>query len=163
MDVKDMAFVAGLVLGCLIIVSVCWVWVRRQVLGMGGGLLSFFGVVLVGLSVWSSASVEVSADGFRAEFEQLEKQVESVALRSQKISDEVRVVADANMAMSREIKVAAENIDVNKAQFLQLTSALQDKRVFSGAQTRSISDPIRNAPVIDKRALEVRIQRLDNR
>ena len=71
MNVTNMVIIAGLILGSLAIISVCWVWVSKQVMGTGGGVLSFFGVMLVGLSIWSRASVEVSPEGVRAEFERL--------------------------------------------------------------------------------------------
>jgi hypothetical protein len=163
MDITNMAFITGLILGSLAIMSVCWVWVRSQVLGTGGGVLSFFGVLLVGLSIWSSASVEVTPEGFRAEFERLEKEVNEVAVRSQQVSDEVQAVAEANNAISREIQVVAENIDVNKAQFLQLTNVLKTKQMLNAKQIKSINEPIKNAPAIDKRVLDSAIIKLDRR
>ncbi len=161
MDVKEMAFLVGLLLGCMVLVSVCWVWIRKQVLGVGGGVLSFFGVLLVGLSVWSGASVEVSADGFRAEFERLEEQVTQVAQKSEKLSDEVKVVAETNKAISKEVRLAAENINVNRSQFLQLTNTLNEKRVLNPVQVRSLSEPITRLPNLDTRNLDVLINRME--
>lgn len=163
MDITNMAFITGLILGSLAIISVCWVWVRSQVLGTGGGVLSFFGVLLVGLSVWSSASVEVSPEGFRAEFERLQKEVNEVAVRSQQVSDEVQAVAEANNAISREIQVVAENIDINKAQFLKLTNVLKQKQMLSTNQIKSINDPVENAPVVNTRVLDSVILRPERR
>jgi septal ring factor EnvC (AmiA/AmiB activator) len=131
------------------------------VLGAGGGLLSFFGVLLVGLSIWSNASVEVSPEGFRAEFERLEKEVNKVAVRSQQVSEEVQAVTKANNAISREIKVVAENIDINKTQFLKLTNVLKQKQVLNVNQIKSINDPVKNAPVINKRVLDSAILKLE--
>lgn len=161
MDIKEMAFIAGLILGSLVIMSVCWVWVRNQVLGIGGGILSFFGVLLVGLSVWSSASVEVSADGFSARLDKLQNEVQVVVRNNQEISEDIKLVADTNQLISRQVKVAANSIEINKAQFLQLTSALNNKQVFNQTQMRTLSSPIINAPKIDIRALDAAILKSD--
>jgi uncharacterized protein (UPF0335 family) len=154
MDIKDMAFMAGLILGCLIIISVCWVWIRSQVLGLGGGMLSFFGVLLVGLSVWSSASVQVSPEGFYAEFERLEREVSKISLRSQQISDDVRVVAEANQVIGHEVKVMSENIDINKAQFLQLTDTLTQRQPLNSEQINTLVAPLKTAPQINTNLLD---------
>ena len=114
-------------------------------------------------AIWSSASVEVTPEGFRAEFERLEKEVNEVAVRSQQVSEEVQAVAEANNAISREIQVVAENIDVNKAQFLQLTNVLKTKQMLNAKQIKSINEPIKNAPTIDKRVLDSAIIKLDRR
>ena len=154
MDIKNMAFIAGLILGSLAIVSVCWVWVRSQVLGPGGGVLSFFGVLLVGLSIWSSASVELTPEGFRAQFERLQEEVTQVAEKSEQISEEVEAVAKVNNAITREIQVVAENLAVNKTQFLELTNVLKQKQVLNVDQINRLSAPVKMAPVVDTRKLE---------
>jgi hypothetical protein len=61
--VKVVAFLAAILLGTGTISSSCWVWVRKQVFGGGGGALCGFGVVLIGLSVWHSVSLKVSTGG----------------------------------------------------------------------------------------------------
>ena len=154
MEITNMVFIAGLILGSLAILSVCWVWLRKQVLGVGGGVLSFIGVLLVGLSLWSSASVEISPDGFRAEFERLQEQVQQVSVQSQQISNDVLAVAEANKAISQEVKVVAQNIDINKTQFLKLTDVLKSRRTLSVDQVKSIDDPVKRAPVVNYRVLD---------
>lgn len=163
MGITNMAFIAGLILGSLAIISVCWVWVSKQVLGSGGGVLSFFGVLLVGLSLWSSASVEVSPEGFRAEFERLQQEVDEMAVRSQQISNDVQAVAEANKTISHEVRTVAENIDINRTQFLKLTDALKQKQTLNVDQVKSIDEPIKKAPVIDKRALDSAILKLERK
>ncbi|ALP53287.1 hypothetical protein Tel_09025 [Candidatus Tenderia electrophaga] len=154
MDIKEWAFIAGLVLGSLAIVSVCWVWIQKQVLGAGGGVLSFFGVLLVGLSLWTSASVEVTPEGFRAEFERLEREVQQVAQKSQQIGQEVESVAQANNALSREVKVVAENLKVNKSQFLELTQTLQQRQLLDQQQLEQLNAPLQRLPEVDQRILD---------
>ncbi len=163
MEITNLAFIAGVILGSLAIVSVCWVWLSKQMLGLGGGVLSFVGVVLVGLSLWSKASVEVSPDGFRAEFERLENEVKKVSVRSEQISNDVIAVAESNKALSNEVKVVAENIDINKAQFLHLTSVLKSKQTLSVDQVKMIDEPIKRAPRINRQLLDSTTIRLPTR
>jgi hypothetical protein len=134
MEITNLAFIAGVILGSLAIVSVCWVWLSKQMLGIGGGVLSFVGVLLVGLSLWSKASVQFGQDGFRAEFERLQ--------------NDVKAVAESNKALSRKVKVVAEVTDINKTQFLQLTSVLNRKQTLSLDQLKMIDNPIKKAPKI---------------
>lgn len=160
MDITNLAFIAGLILGSLAILSVCWVWLNKQILGMGGGVLSFVGVLLVGLSLWSSASVEVTPDGFRAEFERLQQEVIQVSNKSEQISNDVQAVARANEAISNEVKVVAQNLDINKTQFLKLTDVLKRKQTLSVEQVKSIDEPVRQAPVVNTRILDSAIIKL---
>jgi len=57
-------------------------------------MLSLVGVLLVGLSVWSSARVEVSSSGLKAEFERLKTQIQEVASANPVISEEVNKLAE---------------------------------------------------------------------
>ncbi len=163
MEITNLAFIAGVILGSLAIVSVCWVWLSKQMLGMGGGVLSFVGVLLVGLSLWSKASVEVSPDGIRAEFERLENEVREVSVRSEKNSNDVKAVAERNKALSSEVKVVAQNAHINKTQFLQLTSALKSKQTLSVDQAKMIDDPIKRAPIINRQLIDSTTIRLPTR
>ncbi|MFJ4194388.1 peptidoglycan-binding domain-containing protein [Pseudomonas sp. NPDC089534] len=80
------AFIIALALGALMLASVCYVYVSRQTFGLGGACLSGFGVVLVGMSVWTTIDVAFDAKGVRAKLEQVEtvaKRAESTASQAQ--------------------------------------------------------------------------------
>ncbi|MGE8149668.1 peptidoglycan-binding domain-containing protein [Pseudomonas vancouverensis] len=80
------AFFVALVLGALMLASVCYVYVSRQTFGLGGACLSGLGVVLVGMSVWTTIDVTFDAKGVRAKLEQVEtiaKRAESTASQAQ--------------------------------------------------------------------------------
>jgi len=64
-------FVVAVLVGTGMILCASSVWLRRQVFGFGGSMLTVFGVVLVGLSVWKHISVEVTAESTRFSFETL--------------------------------------------------------------------------------------------
>ena len=59
MEWKELAILVGLIVGSAVLGSVCYVWVRQQVFGMGGTVLSAFGTVLIGLSVWSNIQITI--------------------------------------------------------------------------------------------------------
>jgi len=63
MDIKDIAFYFGLLLGSALLLSAVFVFVTRQAFGLGGVVLIAFGSFLVGWSIWTSFEVSVGADG----------------------------------------------------------------------------------------------------
>lgn len=71
MTIKDIAFYFGLVLGSMLLVGAVYVYVKRLTFGLGGVVLIVFGAFLVGLSIWTSFTVSVKADGsLTAEYKQ---------------------------------------------------------------------------------------------
>ncbi|MDO3379142.1 hypothetical protein [Geoalkalibacter halelectricus] len=143
MEIIDLAFVVGLVLGTLAILSVCWVWIKRQILGTGGAMLSLVGVLLVGLSVWSSARFAISPEGFEAEFSRLEQRVNEVAHSSNALREEVLAVA--------------ENVETSRTQFLHLTEALETRRALPPQTLEEVRRPLLTLPSVEPQQLERRL------
>ncbi len=138
--IKNWAIVIGLVLGSVAVLSVCFVWIRRQTFGMGGAVLSLVGVILVGMSVWGKVKVEASEGGLTAEFETIKTQVNQVA--------------EANTIVTEELEKAARNIDANRQQFSQLTQVLRERQSINQPQLEAIRRPILKVPRIDMDRLE---------
>ncbi|HED39988.1 MAG TPA: hypothetical protein ENJ13_06115 [Chromatiales bacterium] len=79
MDLNNIALLAGIIIGALMIMSVIYTFSRHRCFGIGGFVITAFGVTLIGLTVWSKVSVSVSSEGnFEAKFEALEKTVNSL-------------------------------------------------------------------------------------
>jgi len=72
-------FTVALVLGSIILVTVCWVYIQHQAFGFGGTVLTVSAVVLLGMSVWRNIDVSVSEKGFQAKLEQVENKIRAVA------------------------------------------------------------------------------------
>jgi hypothetical protein len=89
---------AGLVIGALALISTCIVWMRKQVMGLGGTVLSLVGVVLMGLSIWKNVEISVDKDGVEAKFRALEEQVGTVAAATRLATESVQKVAEARSA-----------------------------------------------------------------
>ena len=60
-QVKLAAEIAGIALGCAMLVVSFIVYLRKQVFGVGGSVLTTFGFLLLGLSIWSSVELSVGA------------------------------------------------------------------------------------------------------
>src|SRR5690348_2161437 len=89
------AIILGMLLGTLMIVSVVWIWIKQQTFAFGGSILTVFGVVLVGLSIWGTVTVKVSPDGaIETTFEQ---RVATVEAAVQKVDARVEQ-AQSNLA-----------------------------------------------------------------
>jgi hypothetical protein len=124
---QSWAYAVGMVMGSVAVVSASYVWVKHQRFGVGGAFLSFVGVVLVGLSVWSRARVEISEGGLLAEFERLQQQLEEVT----RTNDRVQRNLD-----SLQIRLAA-----NERQFLAMTRVLRDKSLITGGDLERVTAP----------------------
>src|SRR5215469_11397533 len=77
---ENAVFIVGLVLGTLLLTSVCWTYVRAptHAFNLGGVILSTFGFLLVGLSVFQSVDISISSKGVTAKLDQLTKNVAQV-------------------------------------------------------------------------------------
>lgn len=119
----DAVVVAGLLLGALMVVSACWVWIRHQKFGTAGAVLCLSGVVLVGLSVYSRVSFKVG--GIEAE---LEAKVEKIAQRTELASEGVLELAD--------------QVNASQRQFVALADALEEGEPVSRTRLEEIAAPV---------------------
>ncbi|HSJ31814.1 MAG TPA: hypothetical protein VK933_10290 [Longimicrobiales bacterium] len=133
----------GLVAGAAALAAVLIVWVRSQQFGVGGGVLSLVGVILIGLSVWSRINVEVTPEGIKATLEGLERRVEQVAEATGTVADAVGQVA--------------HSVEVTQTQFNSLTQILERPQQLTPERLRSIRRPVEVAaplPAGDAEQLE---------
>lgn len=163
MELTQVAFVVGMVFGALMIGSVCVVFVKRSIFGTGGGILSVLGVLLIGMSVWSTARFEVSPEGLKVQVEQLREQVEGVQQKAEEISGDVQnaqarteevagdveQVRTAAQMISHELADVAMSAQTSNQQVLLLSEALQERQAIDPRAAREIQEPLRRAPQID--------------
>ncbi len=88
------ATVLGLVLGSTMIGTVSWTYGTHQQFGVGGAVLTVFGAILVGLSVWRTIDVSISPKGgvkakFEQRFDRLQRSVEQVANQVREVETHV--------------------------------------------------------------------------
>ena len=149
------AYIVAMAMGVVMLLSVCFVYVRHQTLALGGMSLSAFAVVLLGMSVWRSIDVSVNGQGVQAKLDQ------AVAAANE-ARQEVAVVKQAteqNVEATRALKATVETV---RAQ-----GALRDLGFYRGAvdgnsgamTTKSIRDfqAARQLPatgVLDSRTIQ---------
>lgn len=133
----EWAYIVGIVVGTVAMLTTCLVWFRKQVFGTGGAVLSLFGVMLIGMSVWGSVKITLPG-GIEAELETLKGKIEVIAESSQGISDEVRNIAEVTETTRDEFVQLTRDLETLPA--LSHTSGLSDRR--AAVSTRSL-DPQR--------------------
>jgi cell division FtsZ-interacting protein ZapD len=124
---QSWSYAVGMIMGSVAVVSASYVWVKHQRFGIGGAFLSFVGVVLLGLSVWSRARVEISEDGVLAEFERIQQRLEDVT----RTNDRVQRDLD-----SLQIRLTA-----SEQQFLAMARVLRDKSLITGVDLKRVTAP----------------------
>ena len=124
---QSWSYAVGMIMGSVAVVSASYVWVKHQRFGIGGAFLSFVGVVLLGLSVWGRARVEISEDGVLAEFERIQQRLEDVT----RTNDRVQRDLD-----SLQIRLTA-----GEQQFLAMARVLRDKSLITGVELKRVTAP----------------------
>ena len=141
MDIQTVSFVAGILFGSVAVVSACIVWLRHRDFGLGGSVLSLVGVTLIGLSLWSSVKIEVSKEGVSAEF--------------QKLSERVDAMAQANIAVTQEVRNVAEASASSRQQMIDLARAVETAgQPESVAMARAVRNRVLETPIVDPRRLD---------
>jgi hypothetical protein len=103
--IDNPAFVVGLGLGALMLLSVCWVYVRNQTVALGGLVLTVCGVILIGMSVWRSIDVSVDTKGIRARLAQVEAQVVQVSEKTTAVEQQT-----SDLEQRFEMQLAQEKL-----------------------------------------------------
>jgi hypothetical protein len=92
---SELVYRVALVLGGLMLVTVCGVFAIHQTFGLGGSVLTASGVVLVGMSIWRKIDVSVSEKGFTAKLEKVETQVQEARAQASKGIETARQATQA--------------------------------------------------------------------
>lgn len=123
-DIVSYAYVVGLVLGALLILTVCYKLVKNQDIKYGGLPHSFIALLFAGMSVWSNISFSVSEDGISAE---LEKAI-------QEMEEEVAIVKQESKRNADSAVQLRSAIDTIKVQ-----DALRSEGFYKGALSGTLN------------------------
>lgn len=99
----DITQITGIVLGSILLLSVAWVWVRKQVLGFNGFGMSIIGMLLISVTLWQKMNIEVSPDGLKVEVEQLRERVNDAERELKVTKREVSAVETRNRMLSNTV------------------------------------------------------------
>ena len=98
------ALILGLVFGSLMLCSLLFVYIKHKTFGLGGSVLTVFGVMLLGLSIWKTVEISITPKGeIEAKFEALEKRVEDVREIGNSTITKVDEIDKAQNLVIREI------------------------------------------------------------
>jgi hypothetical protein len=145
MNVQTAAFIVGMVFGGVAVSCASYVWVRHRVFGLGGSVLSIVGIALLGLSIWRGIKIDITQTGVTADFQRLERRVETIS--------------DANRVALEEIGKAARTAETGRDQLIALTKAVEP-RSAQGTTLETIRKTLMSAPTVDERRLEAARERL---
>jgi hypothetical protein len=118
-SIVNVALFAGIVLGAVLLIIVCMTYFKEKRFGLGGTLLSFFGVILLGLSIWS----EVEFSFGRMRFHAIRQQISEVA-----------TVFDATMAEIEHIRADQDTLMLHVEQVQNNANMLFSNKVPSYVQ-----------------------------
>ena len=104
------ALILGIVFGSLMLCCLLFVYIKHKKFGLGGFVLTVFGVMLLGFSIWKTAEISVTLDAkIEAKFQALTKRVEDVREIVNSTTarvDEVREIANSTTVKVEEIDKA---------------------------------------------------------
>jgi hypothetical protein len=140
------AYIAGIVIGSAACISVCFVYVRKQIVGLGGGFLLTLGFALIGLSLWTTVSIAWTEKGWEVTFKTIKERIDAVA--------------EASLTVSQEADTLAETVENNKQQLMELTHALAAPGRPSAEQLGVIGQRILSTRGVDRKRLAEAMQTL---
>lgn len=149
MNLATIVFVAGLLLGALILLAVLRVYMEKKAFGVGDASFASLGVVLMGLSVFTSVSVTVSATELKAQFDTVKKQMNEVTKQSAVLERRVATVAESSGTLSEGLANMGEKLNQGETTVAQLTDALQRSRAVPPEAAERIRSSARTTPQID--------------
>ncbi|MEL7296820.1 MAG: hypothetical protein AAGJ86_04105 [Pseudomonadota bacterium] len=122
---------AGIALGSVLLLSVAWVWVRKQVLGMGGLGMSAIGMVLISLTLWQSIELKVSGDGVEVGLiRELEERLTEAEGALEKTRRDVATVESRNATLNSTVSELREISVLQNRAYENLRRELDNRNVI---------------------------------
>ena len=98
------ALILGIVFGSLMLCCLLFVYIKHTKFGLGSFVLTVFGVMLLGFSIWKTAEISVALDvKIEAKFQALTKRVEDVREIASSITANVEEIDKTQSLVIREI------------------------------------------------------------
>ncbi len=128
--------IVGMIAGSVLVLAAAYVFVKNKDVSAGGVGVTLVGLLLIGMSQWST--IEIEGGGFKIK-----------ALR-----DAIAQTAAAADTVAAEAEQAAAGIDATRRQLASLTREIENRGVLVPAVTRPIQSQLSAVPAIDRTALE---------
>lgn len=138
---EQWTYAAGLILGSLLILTVVILAFKNSKVGMGEAFLVAMGSFLVGLTLWAKFNIEFGPGGLKAQFEQMQHQVNTLT--------------ETNLDLNKQVETMAIAADTERRQFAALTEVLQERNVVSPQSLEMIRGEVMSVPVVDRDRLRI--------
>jgi hypothetical protein len=137
--------ITGMAAGTLLILTTAAVFWAKKDFPVGGLGVVLLGVILIGMSQWSS--IKVNAGGNSVELLAFEKKLDSA------------VTATADLAVAT--RNAANSAETAKSQISELTTVLAQRNLVSPEASAKVQDAIKASPAADTVSIKASTQILD--
>ena len=148
-SLEDLAILAGIVMGSLILLAVIAVYWRDQKFGYAGTVMSIMGITLIGLTVWRTVTIEITEDGIVAVFQ---SQIDELNAMVASVDSDVQSAIELNLAVADSINTLATRVQTTDAQFVVLTQELERQNTVPRDRLGAIRQPVLEAtdvPIAD--------------
>lgn len=129
-------YAAGLILGTLLILTVIALAFKNRKVGVGESFLVVMGVFMISFTLWARVQISFGPEGWQAEFERMQKQVETLRTANLNLNEQIETIANAN--------------EIERNQIITLTEALQERRVVNPESLEMIRGELRRAPTVNR-------------
>ncbi|MCK4445636.1 MAG: hypothetical protein KAW56_00985 [Candidatus Marinimicrobia bacterium] len=138
-DVVRIALFVGLILGSLMLIVACWVYLKHQKLGLGGITFSMLGVVLLGMSIWQQVEFSVGTAKFKAiaqHIDDIETKYDSTMKEIAKIKTHEEILMDKagliSSSFERVPKAQSHLININRTRISKIQTSTDSIRKYIG-------------------------------
>ncbi len=139
--------IVGMVMGTLLILTAIAVFWSKKAFPAGGIGVTLVGLVLIGMSQWSTIKLKAGGVDVEVELKALKKQVQETAAATADVATETRN--------------AAAGADVTRRQVAILTSQLAERALVAPQASIDIQSALRSAPQFDEKRLVRANERLE--
>lgn len=100
----ESVYIIGSIIGAVVLLSICFVYVKHQVLNIGGMIFAVIGMILMGMPVWSSINVSIDEDGFEAQLQQAITVAEEARQQAAEAKQLTEKTIDASLALKESVE-----------------------------------------------------------
>ncbi len=138
------ALILGIVFGSLMLCSLLFVYIKHKKFGIGISVLTVFGVMLLGFSIWKTAEISSILEvEIEAKFQALTKQVEEVREIANSTTAKVEEIDKAQNSVIREITNVRGSIIPEgeiEEKFEAFTKRIEEVREIANSTTAKVEE-----------------------
>lgn len=116
--IKNAAIITGMVIGSLTLLTVLIVYLRTQKFALGGSVLTVFGTILLGLSIWVNIEVSIGKNGvIEARFFQMESSIARAESKIQLQESKTKIEAKTSLSYGDPIEFKKFNPSIEEIKY----------------------------------------------